>query len=111
MASYLATIDIGDWDVTQGTTADGLPVYDAVDTNITGGLRAEIDDSFSRQGEILDMLSDAFGPYPFDTVGGIVPNQEDLRFALETQTRPVYSKRFWLTSQGVPRRRRLGRGP
>jgi aminopeptidase N len=103
MASYLATIDIADWDVTEGETDDGLPQYDAVDTNITGGLRDEIDDSFSRQGEILEMLSDAFGPYPFSTVGGIVPNQNDLRFALETQTRPVYSKRFWLTSQGVPR--------
>jgi aminopeptidase N len=103
MASYLATIDIADWDVTQTRTDDGLPQYDAVDTNIAGGLRAEIDDSLSRQGEILDMLSDAFGPYPFSSVGGIVPNQGDLRFALENQTRPVYSKRFWLTSQGVPR--------
>ncbi len=102
MASYLATIDIGDWDVTQGT-GGGVPVYDAVDTNITGGLRAEIDDSLSRQGEILDLLSADFGPYPFDTVGAIVPNQEDLRFALETQTRAVYSKRFWRDAQGNPR--------
>jgi aminopeptidase N len=103
MASYLATIDIADWDVTETRTDDGLPQYDAVDTNITGGLRAEIDDSLSRQGEILDMLEEAFGPYPFSTLGAIVPNQEDLRFALENQTRPVYSKRFWRTSQGVPR--------
>jgi hypothetical protein len=28
--------------------ADGLPVYDAVNTNITGGLRAEIDSSLAR---------------------------------------------------------------
>ena len=40
MASYLATIDIADWDAHEWTTDDGLPVYDAVDTNITGGLRA-----------------------------------------------------------------------
>jgi len=102
MAPYLATIDIGQWDVTQSTQA-GLPVYDAVATQITGGLRAEIDDSFSRQGEIIDLLEGWFGPYPFSTAGGIVPNQEDLLFALETQTRSVYSKRFWRTSQGVPR--------
>jgi aminopeptidase N len=103
MASYLATIDIGNWDVHRWRTNTGLPVYDAVDAAITGGLRAEIDAGLARQGEVLDMLTDAFGPYPFSTVGAIVPNQEDLRFALETQTRPVYSKRFWRDSQGNPR--------
>jgi hypothetical protein len=104
MASYLATIDTSDdWDVDRSRTGTGLPQYDAVDPRITGGLRAEIDDSLARQGEILDLLSDAFGPYPFSTVGAIVPNQDDLRFALETQTRPVYSKRFWLDFDGNPR--------
>jgi aminopeptidase N len=103
MASYLATIDIADWDVTKTQTDAGLPEYDAVDTHITGGVRDEIDDSLGRQGEILEMLSDAFGPYPFNTVGGIVPNQNDLRFALETQTRPVYSKLFWIDRNGNPR--------
>jgi aminopeptidase N len=103
MASYLATIDIGQWDVHRSTQA-GLPVYDAIATQITGGLRAEIEDSFARQGEITELLESWFGPYPFSTTGGIVPNQEDLRFALETQTRPVYSKRFWITpSTGQPR--------
>jgi aminopeptidase N len=102
MASYLATIDIGQWDVTE-TTHAGFPSYDAIASQITGGLRQEIDDSMSRQGEIITMLEGSFGPYPFSTVGGIVPNQEDFRFALETQTRPVYTKRFWLNSQGQPR--------
>ena len=83
-------------------TDAGLPVYDAVDSAITGGLRAEIDSSLARQGEILDMLSDAFGRYPFSTVGAIVDNQDDLFFALETQTRPVYSKLFWLDQNGNP---------
>lgn len=103
MASYLATIDIGDWDVTEWTTPSGLPVYDAVDSAITGGLREAIDSSLARQGEILDVLSADFGPYPFHTTGGIVDNHDQLRFALETQTRPVYSKFFWLDRQGNPR--------
>jgi aminopeptidase N len=47
-------------------------------------------------------LSAAFGPYPFSTVGAIVDSQDDLFFALETQTRPVYSKYFWLDAQGNP---------
>jgi aminopeptidase N len=101
MASYLATIDVGQWDVRQWRTASGIPVYDAVDSAITGGLRAVIDASLARQGEILDVLGDAFGPYPFSTVGAIVDNQDDLFFALETQTRPVYSKYFW-DPQGPP---------
>jgi aminopeptidase N len=103
MASYLATIDIADWDVHRWRTDTGLPVYDAVDTNITGPLREEIDRALGLQDEAIDLLSDSFGPYPFDTAGAIVPNQEDLRFALETQTRSVYSKRFWRDAQGNPR--------
>ena len=31
-----------------------------------------------------------------------MPNQDDLLFALETQTRSVYSKLFWLDNQGNP---------
>jgi aminopeptidase N len=102
MASYLATIDIGHWDVDTWRTESGLPVYDAVDSAITGGLREVIDSSLSRQGEILDVLAERFGPYPFSTVGAIVDNQDDLFFALETQTRPVYSKYFWFDAQGNP---------
>jgi len=102
MASYLATIDIGLWDFHQWRTESGIPVLDAVDSAITGGLRAEIDSSLNRQGEVLDLLEEAFGPYPFSTVGGIVEGQDDLLFALETQTRPVYSKLFWLDENGNP---------
>jgi aminopeptidase N len=102
MASYLATIDIGSWDVHQWQTDSRIPVYDAVDSALTGGLRQAIDSSLARQGEILDVLEEAFGRYPFSTVGAIVDNQDDLFFALENQTRPVYSKYFWLDAEGNP---------
>ena len=102
MASYLATIDIGHWDVHRWKTSDGLPVYDAVDPQVSGGLRAEVDSSLSKQGEILDFLRDNIGrPYPFDTVGGIVDPERPIAFALETQTRPVYAAIFW-TQSGQP---------
>jgi aminopeptidase N len=107
MASYLATIDIAkDWDVNTQPFEDAPPRYDAVSPRISADVRAEIDSSLARQGEILGVLEDSFGPYPFDTVGAIVPNQDDLRFALETQTRPVYSKLFW----GRPGNARNGDG-
>jgi aminopeptidase N len=102
MASYLATVDIGLWDTKSWRTPGGLPVYDAVDPAITGGLRTEVDASLARQAEVLDVLTGAFGRYPFRTVGAIVEGQDDLGFALETQTRPVYSKLFWLDAEGNP---------
>ena len=97
MASYLATIDIGEWDVRTWTTAAGLPVYDAVDPDLVADpvLGPAINASLDHQGEMLEVLEAAFGPYPFSTVGAIVDDQPDLYFALETQTRPVYSKYFW----------------
>jgi hypothetical protein len=57
-------------------------------------LGSDIHASFSREGEIIDFLSGEFGPYPFSTAGGIA-DDVDLGFALENQTRPVYSPIFW----------------
>ena len=51
--------------------------------------------SFARQPEILAFLAESFGPYPFGQAGGIVDDVEGLGFALETQTRPVYSRDFF----------------
>ena len=50
--------------------------------------------SFARQPEIIDFLAGVFGSYPFRTAGGIVDNVLT-GFALETQTRPVYSPVFF----------------
>ncbi len=50
--------------------------------------------SFKRQPEILSFLARSFGPYPFSTGGGIV-DDAPLGFALETQTRPIYSSVFF----------------
>ncbi len=102
MASYLATIDIGQWDVHRWRTASGIPVYDAVDPAVTGDLREQVDASLARQGEVLDLLAGAFGPYPFNTIGAIVDPERPILFALETQTRPVYAALFWVDDQGNP---------
>ncbi len=88
MASYLATIDIGDWSIREYRTYSGLPVIDAVDPDV--GVMA--DAALARQPEIVEVLEDAFGPYPFETVGAIIDDHPQLTFALETQTRPVYPR-------------------
>ena len=75
-------------------TGAGLPVLDAVDAGITGPLRQRIDGSLARQGEMLRHLTRWFGPYPFETIGGVIDDL-DIGFALENQTRPVYSPVFW----------------
>jgi len=106
MASYLTTATMGQFDLRRYRTDDGLLMYDAIDPDLfdqpSGGTGSvsfgEIAaGSLARQGEILDFLSEQFGPYPFSTGGGIVDDYENLFFALETQTRPVYSK-FFFTS-------------
>jgi hypothetical protein len=71
-----------DWIV--GTAADVPPA--------TGEI---IDGSFAREPEIIRFLSSYFGRYPWRDVGGIVDDLEGLGFALETQTRPIYSKDFF----------------
>ena len=51
--------------------------------------------SFARQPEILKFLGQNFGAYPFSASGGIVDDVQGLGFALETQTRPIYSRDFF----------------
>lgn len=51
--------------------------------------------SLDREPEIIAFLSNAIGRYPFSDAGGIVDDLDGLSFALENQTRPVYSKDFF----------------
>jgi aminopeptidase N len=105
MASYLATVDIGRFDTHRYRTGDGLWMYDALDPDLfsqpaTGDPGSpsfgEIaQGSLARQEEILHFLEHRFSRYPFSTGGGIVDDYDNLLFALETQTRPVYSKYFF----------------
>lgn len=89
MASYLALAVIGKYRVTT-TTHNGLPVVLAVDDSLPRSTDAEL----ANTPAILDFLISQFGPYPFDSVGGVV-HQENRLDALENQTRPAYpSKEF-----------------
>jgi aminopeptidase N len=88
-ATYLATLAIGHFDITTSTSDGGVPVINAYSTDLgdnDGAARASVE----RTGEIVDWLSGYFGPYPFSTAGGYVPNVKS-GFALETQTRVFYS--------------------
>ena len=63
-----------------------------------GDVRTLADDaraSLERGPEVIRFLSERFGRYPFRTAGGIVDAYPDLGFALENQTRPIYSQVFF----------------
>jgi aminopeptidase N len=47
--------------------------------------------SLALQEEMISVFEDAFGPYPFNSFGSIV-DDDSVGYALETQTRPVYSR-------------------
>ena len=57
-----------------------------------------IEGSLARQPEIIEFLAGTFGRYPFSAAGGIVDDTHELHFALETQTRPIYSREFFTDS-------------
>jgi aminopeptidase N len=91
MISYLATATMGDFRLSI-TRHDGRPMVIAIDSALPPGLA---DDALARTGEITDFLETKFGPYPFTSNGGIVDAHPRLRFALENQTRTVYSRFFF----------------
>ena len=91
MASYLATFDVGEWTMRTRVTSSGLPVIDAIDPDVLPRVRASV----RREPEILSFLESKFGPYPFESAGGIFPDTRRLGFALETQTRPIYARYFF----------------
>ncbi|MEV7331740.1 M1 family metallopeptidase [Micromonospora sp. NPDC093244] len=91
MASYLSTLVIGKFRVTTGEHK-GRPVYSAVTTKLPKGAA---DASIAQTVTVADYLESVFGPYPFDAYGGVVVSDSRIGYALETQSRPVYSGGFF----------------
>ncbi|GAA4316320.1 M1 family metallopeptidase [Streptomyces venetus] len=86
MASYLAVLAIGRFDIGRSRTGDGLPVYTAVDpaeAEASGPVLARIP-------EVLRWAERRFGAYPFSATGAIVDHAPKVGYALETQSRPVF---------------------
>lgn len=92
-----------DGDTFDGWTVPGAP--EGSEPNPNDWIAGTVDDtpptvgevaegSLARQPEIIEFLSDVFGPYPFSAAGGIVDDAE-IFFALENQTRPIYSPVFF----------------
>ncbi|MEU0279277.1 M1 family metallopeptidase [Streptomyces sp. NPDC088147] len=98
-ATYLTTLAVGRFDITTDRTADGLPILNAYSEDLgdnAGAARASVE----RTGEVAEWLTGVFGPYPFNALGGYVPNVTS-GFALETQTRPFYSPKQFANGANV----------
>jgi aminopeptidase N len=87
MASYLSTASIGDYDLRRSTGPQGLPIIDAIDRDLGPDAAAGL----ARTGEMIAYFGDLFGRYPFTSFGAIIDDDTDADYALETQTRPIYS--------------------
>ena len=109
-----------DGDTFDGWTVPGAPA--GSEPNPNDWIAGTVDDtpaslgevaegSFARQPEIIDFLSGIWGRYPWSASGGIVDDTDLLGFALETQTRPIYSKFFFGELGGRRQRRRPRAGP
>ena len=87
MASYLATVAVGHYDITRSTIGkDRLPGYVAVDPTEAKSARKVL----AKLPEIIEWEEYNFGPYPFSSTGAIVDGEDDAGYALETQNRPFF---------------------
>ena len=85
MASYLVQVVIANLDIQQSESGGGVPIRHAIDKDVL----AENGDSMADTGAMVDFFAEQFGPYPFGVYGGVVVD-EDLGFALETQTMSLF---------------------
>lgn len=82
---YLTTVAIDHFDFLNQRRADGTPLISAFAPRAAARRALE-----RRLPEVLDFLESLYGPYPFESGGGIYVDTK-LNFSLETQTRPIYA--------------------
>jgi aminopeptidase N len=85
MATYLATVTTGKFDVTR-SKLNGIPSYVAIDPREEQGAAEPL----AKMPAILRLFRSHFGAYPFGSTGAVVDHAVSVGYALETQTRPLY---------------------
>ncbi len=86
-ASYLVTVNIGDFVVVEEEGPDGLPIRSYYPPDVAD--EAEV--TFGQTAAMIACFSETFGPYPFEAYGVVVADT-DFGFALETQTLSLFSR-------------------
>lgn len=94
MAPYLATLQIGRYEMREAATTSSASARDAVvpdavaPVRLVGPpvLRRAIDAAFADQGRMLAAMCEWFGPYPFAAGYTVVVTPDELEIPLESQT-------------------------
>jgi len=81
MASYLVQVAIGDYELVDAGRVGDTVIRHAFHRKVADRARV----ATARTVEMIDVLDDVFGPYPFEAYG-VLAVDEPLGFALETQT-------------------------
>jgi aminopeptidase N len=89
-ASYLAMATTGNYTLTTKKTATGLPIINAVDKDLPAKDKAEAKAVLALQPKMISFFSKRFGKYPFGSFGAVI-DDDSVGYALENQTRPIYS--------------------
>ncbi|HEX2381942.1 MAG TPA: M1 family metallopeptidase [Acidimicrobiales bacterium] len=84
MASYLAQVAIGDYQVMTAPGPDGVTIRNVFHSSVADG-----SPTFARTPDMISFFASLFGPFPFDIYGALVVN-ERTTFALETQTLSLF---------------------
>ncbi len=89
-ASYLATASTGNYALTSSVTPSGLPIINAVDKDLSATDKAAAKKVLALQPKMIAFYSKLFGKYPFNSFGAVI-DDDSVDYALENQTRPIYS--------------------
>ena len=93
MATYLATLAVGRYRIFKARVG-GVPAWTAIHRSwldIPGPVRHRALRTKAVLPRILRFEQRFFGPYPFDATGLIIAGFSRFAYALETQTRPIFS--------------------
>jgi aminopeptidase N len=82
-ATYLAVVGVGNYDLLEFNSPDGIPVRNYIYPD----LNTEFNSAAQITGEALDWMASQYGPYPFDNFGYMTSRLVGL--ASETQTMVV----------------------
>ncbi|MGC0362024.1 aminopeptidase N [Rhodococcus sp. 27YEA15] len=97
MATYLATIQIGQYERRQ-VGATPVPVFAVHPPR----LRASFDVDFGRQPEMIEVFGKLFGPYPFDSYTAVVTDDE-LEIPIEAQGLSIFGANHCTGRRGSER--------
>ena len=96
MASYLVQIAIGDYELIDAGQVRGVTIRHAFHRSLVDQATVAAEST----GELIDLLDDVYGPYPFEAYG-VLAVDEALGFALETQTLTIIGSDIAAAGRGA----------